>query len=35
MLPKVGHGYAVQRNWVPQYQAAYTRITATAPASTP
>ena len=31
-LPKVGHGYAVERNWVPQFEAAYKRITA-APAS--
>jgi type IV secretory pathway VirJ component len=28
MLPKVGHGYSVERNWVPQYEAAYQRITA-------
>ncbi len=28
MLPKVGHGYSVERNWVPQYEAAYRRITA-------
>jgi hypothetical protein len=35
MLPKVGHGYSVQRNWVPQYEAAYGRITAAAPASQP
>jgi type IV secretory pathway VirJ component len=28
LLPKVGHGYSVERNWVPQYQAAYQRITA-------
>ena len=27
MLPKVGHGYAVEKNWVPQYEAAYARIT--------
>jgi type IV secretory pathway VirJ component len=27
MLPKVGHGYAVERNWVPQYEAAYAKIT--------
>jgi type IV secretory pathway VirJ component len=27
MLPKVGHGYSVEKNWVPQYQAAYARIT--------
>jgi hypothetical protein len=28
MLPKVGHGYAVEKNWVPQYESAYERITA-------
>lgn len=27
MLPKVGHGYSVERNWVPQYEAAYAKIT--------
>jgi type IV secretory pathway VirJ component len=27
MLPKVGHGYSVEKNWVPQYEAAYERIT--------
>jgi type IV secretory pathway VirJ component len=37
MLPKVGHGYSVERNWVPQYDSAYARVTAAAPpaASTP
>jgi type IV secretory pathway VirJ component len=28
MLPTVGHGYSVERNWLPQYEAAYDRITA-------
>jgi type IV secretory pathway VirJ component len=28
MLPKVGHGYSIEKNWVPQYEAAYERITA-------
>jgi type IV secretory pathway VirJ component len=28
MLPKVGHGYSVEKNWIPQYEAAYERITA-------
>jgi type IV secretory pathway VirJ component len=28
LLPKVGHGYSVERNWVPQYEAAYERLTA-------
>ena len=32
MLPKVGHGYSVEKNWVPQFEAAYEGITA-APAS--
>jgi hypothetical protein len=27
MLPKVGHGYSVEKNWVPQYESAYTQIT--------
>jgi type IV secretory pathway VirJ component len=27
MLPKVGHGYSVEKNWVPQYESAYERIT--------
>jgi type IV secretory pathway VirJ component len=27
MLPKVGHGYGVEKNWVPQYESAYERIT--------
>jgi type IV secretory pathway VirJ component len=29
MLPKVGHGYSVERNWLPQYEAAYDRLTTT------
>ena len=28
LLPRVGHGYSVEKNWVPQYEAAYERITA-------
>jgi type IV secretory pathway VirJ component len=28
MLPKVGHGYSVEQNWMPQFEAAYERITA-------
>jgi type IV secretory pathway VirJ component len=28
MLPNVGHGYSVEKNWVPQFESAYTRITA-------
>jgi type IV secretory pathway VirJ component len=36
LLPKVGHGYSVEKNWVPQYEAAYERITAApAPVTTP
>lgn len=30
-LPKVGHGYGVERNWLPEYQAAFRKILATAP----
>ena len=30
-LPKVGHGHSVGRNWLPQYDEAYARITAAAP----
>jgi type IV secretory pathway VirJ component len=26
MLPKVGHGFSVQRNWMPQFKAAFARI---------
>jgi type IV secretory pathway VirJ component len=28
LLPKVGHGYSVEKNWVPQFVSAYERITA-------
>jgi type IV secretory pathway VirJ component len=28
LLPKVGHGYSVEKNWLAQYQAAYQRIIA-------
>jgi type IV secretory pathway VirJ component len=28
MLPKVGHGYSVTRNWMPQYLVAYRSLTA-------
>ncbi len=28
MLPKVGHGYSIEKNWMPQYEAAYSRLTA-------
>jgi type IV secretory pathway VirJ component len=30
LLPKVGHGYSVEKNWVPQFVSAYERITAIA-----
>jgi type IV secretory pathway VirJ component len=33
MLPKVGHGYSVEKNWVPQYEAAYDRIIGPGPAN--
>src|SRR5271168_1965841 len=33
LLPKVGHGYSVEKNWLPQYEAAFARITAAAAAS--
>ncbi len=33
MLPKVSHGYWVDKNWKPQFEAAYERITATMPAA--
>ena len=26
LLPKVGHGFAVQRNWMPQFRGAFSRI---------
>jgi type IV secretory pathway VirJ component len=27
-LPQVGHGFSVERNWMPQFRAAYARLTA-------
>jgi type IV secretory pathway VirJ component len=27
LLPKVGHGFSVPRNWLPQFKAAYQRLT--------
>ena len=27
MLPKVGHGFAVQKNWMPQFKEAFMRLT--------
>jgi len=31
-LPLVGHGFSVERNWVPQFRDAYRQLTAPAPA---
>jgi len=28
LLPKVGHGYSVEKNWMPQFEAAFEKITA-------
>jgi type IV secretory pathway VirJ component len=27
LLPKVGHGYSVEKNWVPQFERAFERVT--------
>jgi len=35
MLPKVGHGYSVEKNWMPQYEAAYGRLTSPQPDAQP
>jgi type IV secretory pathway VirJ component len=32
LLPKVGHGYAVPANWMPQFEKAFQQIAAAAPA---
>ncbi len=32
ILPKVGHGFSVPRNWLPQFKEAFARITKTPPA---
>jgi type IV secretory pathway VirJ component len=34
-LPKVGHGYSVEKNWMPQYLAAYDELTAHRARATP
>ena len=34
-LPKVGHGFGVERNWMPQFKAAFARLTASAPPAAP
>ncbi len=31
LLPNVGHGFSVERNWLPQFKQAFARITQTAP----
>jgi type IV secretory pathway VirJ component len=31
LLPKVGHGYSVEHNWAPEYEAAFREITADEP----
>ncbi|MGD8366640.1 MAG: AcvB/VirJ family lysyl-phosphatidylglycerol hydrolase [Desulfobacterales bacterium] len=35
MLPKVGHGFSVPRNWMPQFKAAFAGLAATEAASAP
>lgn len=35
LLPKVGHGYSVPRNWLPQFRAAYARVVERSPAPAP
>lgn len=35
MLPKVGHGYTVPRNWLPQFKEAFTRIAGSGSAMPP
>ncbi|HUE49301.1 MAG TPA: AcvB/VirJ family lysyl-phosphatidylglycerol hydrolase [Steroidobacteraceae bacterium] len=32
-LPRVGHGFGVERNWMPQFRDAYARLTTRAPAA--
>ena len=34
-LPKVGHGYGVPKNWLPQFQDAFQRLATTAPQNQP
>jgi type IV secretory pathway VirJ component len=34
-LPNVGHGFSVQRNWMPQMKDAFTKIIASQPAKSP
>jgi type IV secretory pathway VirJ component len=35
LLPKVGHGFSVPRNWMPQFKAAFGRLTRPAGATAP
>ena len=35
MLPKVGHGYSVARNWLPQFKTAFAKIAAAPDATEP
>lgn len=35
VLPKVGHGFSVQRNWMPQFRRAFAKITAGSPTVEP
>lgn len=35
LLPKVGHGYSVPRNWLPQFRGVFQRLTAPAPTLAP
>jgi type IV secretory pathway VirJ component len=34
-LPHVGHGYSVEKNWLPQYEAAYSSLVREHPAAAP
>jgi type IV secretory pathway VirJ component len=35
ILPKVGHGFSVQANWMPQFRQAFSRLVAQGPADVP
>jgi type IV secretory pathway VirJ component len=35
LLPKVGHGFSVEKNWLPQFSDAFHRIAAADPSGTP
>jgi type IV secretory pathway VirJ component len=34
-LPKVGHGFSVEKNWLPQFKVAFSEITSTSPGTEP